>query len=346
LADTFALLGIGFESDTAKKLNKDIFETIYFAAMTASNDISKSLYKEEVAINADAPETSGAYSSFKGSPVSKGIFQYDMWGIKEDELSGLWNWSKLKKTVIKYGVRNSLLVAPMPTASTAQILGNNECFEPFTNNLYKRNVLSGEFVIVNRHLVEDLINLDLWTDEIRIKMIQNNGSIQTISEIPQDIKSIYKTVWEMKASSLIDMAADRAAFIDQSQSMNLFLRDANVAKVNKALFYGWSKGLKTGMYYLRSNAKSEARKSLGTDVNSLKETNNTEEVQNINSSQSIAENKPAEKLDSDGRVIMPSDVVEVVVANSATDMSEEEMSAMSQMACSLDNPDACEACGS
>lgn len=350
LADTFALLGIPFESNSAKKLNKDIFETIYFAAMTASNDISKSLYKEEVAINADAPETSGAYSSFKGSPVSKGIFQYDMWGIKEEELSGLWNWSKLKKSVIKYGVRNSLLVAPMPTASTAQILGNNECFEPFTNNLYKRNVLSGEFVLVNRHLVEDLINIDLWNDDIRIKMIQNNGSIQTITEIPEEIKMTYKTVWEMKASNLIDMSADRAAFIDQSQSMNLFLRDANVAKVNKALFYGWSKGLKTGMYYLRSNAKSEARKSLGTDVNSIKKKDDSE-IKNIEINSevlidSIPETKVVEKIDSDGRFISSTSIPEVVSPTSPTDMSEEEVDAMSQMACSLDNPDNCEACGS
>jgi ribonucleoside-diphosphate reductase alpha chain len=350
LADTFALLGIPFESNSAKKLNKDIFETIYFAAMTASNDISKSLYKEEAAINADAPETSGAYSSFEGSPVSKGIFQYDMWGIKEEELSGLWNWSKLKKSVIKYGVRNSLLVAPMPTASTAQILGNNECFEPFTNNLYKRNVLSGEFVLVNRHLVEDLINIDLWNDDIRIKMIQNNGSIQTITEIPEEIKMTYKTVWEMKASNLIDMSADRAAFIDQSQSMNLFLRDANVAKVNKALFYGWSKGLKTGMYYLRSNAKSEARKSLGTDVNSIKKKDDSESKNiEINSEvliESLPETKVVEKIDSDGRFISSTSIPEVVSPTSPTDMSEEEADAMSQMACSLDNPENCEACGS
>jgi len=346
LADTFALLGIPFESDSAKKLNKDIFETIYFAAMTASNDISKSLYKEKSLQDDNASETCGAYSTFEGSPVSKGIFQYDMWGVTEDELSGIWNWSKLKKSVIKYGVRNSLLVAPMPTASTAQILGNNECFEPFTTNLYKRNVLSGEFVLVNRHLVEDLINLDLWNEEIRIKMIHNNGSIQTISEIPEDIKKIYKTVWEMKASNLINMSADRAVFIDQSQSMNLFIRDANVAKINKALFYGWSKGLKTGMYYLRSNAKSEARKSLGTDVNSLKSKEGSDNKDVIqHKADGLGENVE-DKIDSDGRVIMPSDIVEVVVSNSSTDMSEEEANAVSQMACSLDNPDDCEACGS
>ena len=350
LADTFALMGMPFESDAAKKLNKDIFETIYFAAMTASNDISKSLHREEVLANSQTPETSGAYSSFKGSPVSKGIFQYDMWGIKEDDLSGLWNWSKLKKSVIRYGVRNSLLVAPMPTASTAQILGNNECFEPFTNNLYKRNVLSGEFVLVNRHLVEDLINLNLWNDEVRIKMIQNNGSIQTISEIPEDIKLTYKTVWEMKASNLIDMSVDRAAFIDQSQSMNLFIRDANVAKINKALFYGWSKGLKTGMYYLRSNAKSEARKSLGTDVNSLKEKTKVKTENLDTKSEVIAEIMPeikvVEKVDSDGRFQPSASIPEVVLPNSSTDMSEEEADAMSQMACSLDNPENCEACGS
>jgi ribonucleotide reductase alpha subunit len=199
-------------------------------------------------------------------------------------------------------------------------------------------------------LVEDLINIDLWNDEIRIKMIQNNGSIQTITEIPEEIKMTYKTVWEMKASNLIDMSADRAAFIDQSQSMNLFLRDANVAKVNKALFYGWSKGLKTGMYYLRSNAKSEARKSLGTDVNSIKKIDDSESKKiEINSEvliENLSETKVVEKIDSDGRFISSTSMPEIVTPASTTDMSEEEASAMSQMACSLDNPENCEACGS
>ena len=329
LADTFALLGLPFESDEAKKLNKDIFETIYFAAMTASNDIAKEIYKEEVKINADTPETSGAYSTFKGSPVSQGEFQFDMWGVSDDELSGMWNWKKLKKSVMKYGVRNSLLLAPMPTASTAQILGNNECFEPYTTNIYRRNVLSGEFIVVNRHLVEDLIELGLWNDEIRIKMIKNNGSIQTISEIPQNLKDVYKTVWEMKGSNLIDMAADRGLFIDQSQSMNLFIRDVNVAKLNKALFYGWKKGLKTGMYYLRSNAKAEARKSLGAEVNSVKE----EEVKDV-----IVEETKIPTTNINATTVEP-----VIVSE---DISQAELDAMNQLTCSLDNPEGCISCGS
>ena len=321
LADTFALLGMSFESEDAKKLNKDIFETMYFAAITASNDIAKKIYKENSSKDEEVSTTIGAYSTFEGSPASKGILQFDMWNLKESDLSGIWDWSKLKKSIVKYGIRNSLSLAPMPTASTAAILGNNECFEPFTTNLYKRNVLSGEFIIVNRYLVEDLIDLNLWTDEIRIKMIQNNGSIQTISEIPEKLKEVYKTVWEMKASNLIDMAADRGAFICQSQSMNLFIRDANVAKLNKALFYGWNKGLKTGMYYLRSNAKAEARKSLGENINTVKET--IEVIEDVK----IPENKK--------------NIVETKI-----DLSQQEIDAMNQLTCSIDNPEGCEACGS
>jgi ribonucleoside-diphosphate reductase alpha chain len=347
LADTFAILGMPFESDEAKKLNKDIFETIYFAAMTASNDISKDLYKIEAKANSKTPLTAGAYSTFEGSPASQGIFQFDMWNVKEEVLSGLWDWSKLKKSVIKYGIRNSLLLAPMPTASTAQILGNNECFEPYTNNLYKRNVLSGEFVVVNRHLVEDLIKLDLWNDNIRLKMIKNNGSIQTISEIPLNIKQVYKTVWEMKASNLIDMSADRGVFIDQSQSMNLFIRDANVAKLNKALFYGWKKGLKTGMYYLRSNAKSEARKSLGADVNSIKE---EKEVPMIEVEVMVPKISESQKGDVDNSSeIVYKNVIQKDVeqpAKASTEISQEEIDAMSQLQCSIDNPDDCIQCGS
>lgn len=325
LADTFAMLGLPFESDAAKKLNKDIFETIYFAAMTASNDMAKKSYKVESASTEDVSFTVGAYSTFVGSPLSEGKFQFDMWGINESALSGLWDWSKLRKSVVKYGVKNSLLLAPMPTASTAQILGNNECFEPYTNNIYKRNTLSGEFVVVNRHLVEDLINIDLWNDEIRIKIIQNNGSIQTITDIPVEIREAYKTVWEMKASNLIDMAADRGAFICQSQSMNLFIRDANVAKLNKALFYAWSKGLKTGMYYLRSNAQSEAKKSLGENI--------TLEAVDSNSTESAAP-------------MMIQAMVSNIIETPAVELSSAESEAMQGLTCSLDNPDDCLMCGS
>lgn len=335
LADTFALLGIPFESDEAKKLNKDIFETIYFAAMTASNDVAKKKLREaksEAAEGLEVDEFAGAYSSFSGSPLSEGQFQFNLWGINEDQLSGMWDWAKLRKSVMKYGVRNSLLLAPMPTASTAQILGNNECFEPYTNNLYKRNTLSGEFVVVNRHLVEDLINLGLWGDEMRIKLIQNNGSIQTISEIPDNIKAVYKTVWEMKSSNLIDMSAERGAFICQSQSMNLFLRDATVGKLNKALFYGWKKGLKTGMYYLRSNAKAQARQSLGVDTAAVNKQEEAVEVQA--QIQEVSIPAPNEVKASDN-----SRAVNLEISNA-------ESEALQGLNCSLDNPDDCLMCGS
>ena len=319
LADLFAMLGLPFEDDLSKKLNNDIFETIYFASMTASKDMAKKQYRAEVKrlkeqdSNLVVDKTFGAYSSFNGSPLSKGVFQFDMWGVKSDELSGRWDWDSLRKEVTTYGATNSLLLAPMPTASTAQILGNNECFEPFTSNIYKRNVLSGEFVMVNKHLVIDLIDLGLWNDEIRLSMIKENGSIQNIPQIPNNLKEIYKTVWEMKSSNLIDMAADRGKFICQSQSMNLFMRDANVAKLNKALFYGWKKGLKTGMYYLRSNSKTQARQSLGVDDTIVSEIPKVE----------VTIPKPTNIL-----------------------MSAEEIEAMNGLTCSLDNPDDCEACGS
>ena len=314
LADTFAMLNLPFESDEAKKLNRDIFETIYFASMTASNDMAKKLYKEEFSANSEAHFTAGAYSTFAGSPLSEGKFQFNLWDLNESELSGLWDWDKLRKQVVKYGVRNSLLLAPMPTASTAQILGNNECFEPYTSNIYKRNTLSGEFVVVNRHLVEDLISLGLWKEEMRIKMTQNQGSIQAITEIPEKIREVYKTVWEMKASNLIDMSADRGAFICQSQSMNLFIRDVNIAKLNKALFYGWTKGLKTGMYYLRSNAQAEAKKSLGEDMTNIEIAPELIEKNQFQENQLVIE------------------------------MSQAEIDAIAGLGCSLDNPD-CLSCG-
>jgi ribonucleoside-diphosphate reductase alpha chain len=240
LADVFILLRLPFESDEAKQLNKDIFETIYFAAMTASKDLAK---------------ISGAYKTFNGSPVSKGIFQFDMWNA---EPSLRWDWYRLKDEVIKFGVRNSLLVAPMPTASTSQILGNNECFEPYTSNIYVRRVLSGEFVVVNKHLLKDLVELNLWNDDMKNRIIQHNGSVQKIEEIPGEIKEIYKTVWEIKQRNMIDMAADRGAFICQSQSLNLFLDSPTTRKLTSMHFYAWRKGLKTGMYYLRSKAASQA----------------------------------------------------------------------------------------
>jgi ribonucleoside-diphosphate reductase alpha chain len=240
LADVFILLRLPFESDLAKLLNKNIFETIYFAAMTASKDLA---IKE------------GPYSTFQGSPLSKGQFQFDMWNVAP---STRWDWESLRKEVMEHGVRNSLLLAPMPTASTSQILGNNECFEPYTSNIYSRRVLSGEFIIVNKHLLKDLISLGLWNNDMKNRIIAANGSIQNIKEIPDDIKELYKTVWEIKQRNLIDMAADRGAFICQSQSLNLFVDSPSISKLTSMHFYGWKKGLKTGMYYLRSQAATQA----------------------------------------------------------------------------------------
>ncbi len=240
LADVFILLRLPFESELAKMLNKNIFETIYFAAMTASKDLAKE---------------QGAYETFAGSPLSKGIFQFDMWGVKP---GGYWNWDALREEVMQHGVRNSLLVAPMPTASTSQVLGNNECFEPYTSNIYTRRVLSGEFVIVNKHLLKDLIHRGLWSNTMKNKIIAANGSIQHIDEIPADIKELYKTVWEIKQRNLIDMAADRGAFICQSQSLNLFVDTPTTGKLTSMHFYAWRKGLKTGMYYLRTQAAAQA----------------------------------------------------------------------------------------
>ena len=254
LADTFAMLSIPFESPEAQKLNKEIFETIYFAALTASNDLAK---------------RDGTYASYYGSPASFGKLQFEFWGVDVDQLSGLWDWYGLKESIKEHGLRNSLLVAPMPTASTAQILGNNECFEPFTTNLYKRNVLSGEFVIINKHLVDDLVNIGMWNDRIRLKLFDGNGSVQNIEEIPADIREVYKTVWEMKGKTILDMARDRAVFIDQSQSLNLFMQDVTPSKLSSAHMYGWKLGLKTGMYYLRTKAKAAAIKGLGVDMSQL-----------------------------------------------------------------------------
>ena len=243
LADAFSLLRLPFDSPESRQLNTEIFETIYFAAMTASKDLSM---------------VDGPYESFKGSPVSKGIFQFDMWGVTPD--SGRWNWMELKKEVKKHGVRNSLLLAPMPTASTSQILGNNECFEPFTSNIYTRRTLSGEFIVVNKYLMNDLIKLGLWNDDMKNRLIEANGSIQNIPDIPQEIKELYKTVWEISQRAVIDMAADRGAYICQSQSMNIHIQDPNFGKLTSMHFHAWKRGLKTGMYYLRTKAAADAIK--------------------------------------------------------------------------------------
>jgi len=244
LADAFIMMRLPFTSDEAKQVNQDIFETLYFAAVTASMEMAK----EE-----------GPYSSFKGSPISDGQFQHNLWNIKDEELSGRWDWASLRKEVVANGVRNSLLVAPMPTASTSQILGNNEAFEPYTSNIYTRRVLSGEFIVVNKHLLNDLVERGLWTETLKQELMRNNGSVQDL-EIPEDLKELYKTVWEMSMKDIIDMSRHRGYFIDQSQSLNLFMQDANYAKLTSMHFYAWKSGLKTGMYYLRTKAAVDAIK--------------------------------------------------------------------------------------
>lgn len=297
LADAFILMRFPFESAEAKRLNSEIFETIYFAALTASKDLAK---------------IDGAYESYPGSPISKGVFQHDMWDVKP---SSRWEWDVLREEIMKYGVRNSLLLAPMPTASTSQILGNNECFEPYTSNIYTRRVLSGEFVVVNKHLLRDLVKLGIWNDNLKNKIIAANGSVQNIPEIPANIKELYKTVWEIKQRTIIDMAADRGAFIDQSQSLNLFIQDANFAKMSSAHFYAWKKGLKTGMYYLRTKAAADAIK-FTVDQNALAQ--------------------PTFVLGNEDQLVVDRGQGHV--------LSFEEQQA--QLSCSLDNPEGCEACGS
>jgi ribonucleoside-diphosphate reductase alpha chain len=251
LADAFIMLRMPFTSDEAKKLNQDIFETLYFAAVTSSMEVAKA---------------KGTYSTYEGSPMSLGEFQFNMWGVSEEELSGNWDWAKLRKDVKKNGVRNSLLMAPMPTASTSQILGNNEAFEPYTSNIYTRRVLSGEFIVVNKHLLEDLVELGLWDNAMKEEIMRANGSIQHIDVIPQDLKDLYRTVWELSMKDIIDMSRHRGYFIDQSQSLNLFMEDPNYSKLTSMHFYAWKSGLKTGMYYLRTKSAVNAIKfSLSND---------------------------------------------------------------------------------
>ena len=240
LADAFILMRFPFDSEEARKLNVEIFETLYYASLTASKDLAIA---------------EGPYETYKGSPVSQGILQFDMWGVTPTDR---WEWDVLKEEVMKHGVRNSLLLAPMPTASTAQILGNNECFEPYTSNIYSRRVLSGEFVVVNKHLMRDLVKLGIWNPDLKNQIIANNGSVQNINIIPDNLKELYKTAWEISQKAIIDLAADRGAFICQSQSLNLFLENPNMGKISSMHFYGWKKGLKTGMYYLRTKAATSA----------------------------------------------------------------------------------------
>ncbi len=320
LADTFIKLRMPFTSEEAKALNKDIFETIYYASLCASKD-------EAI--------QDGAYESYEGSPISQGKFQFNLWGVDDAQLSGRWDWSSLRSEIKEHGVRNSLLLAPMPTASTSQILGNNECFEPYTSNIYTRRVLSGEFVVVNKHLLLDLVNLGLWNEELKNDIIRANGSIQHIDSIPDNIKEMYKTVWELSMKDIIDMSAERGHFIDQSQSLNLFMENPNIGKLTSMHFYAWEKGLKTGMYYLRTKAASEAikftvQKQSKSEVEPVTESKQVEEIQTKETESpasapatAIAEQRVAE------------------MANAVNSFSEEEI-----IACSIDNPDDCEACGS
>ena len=307
LADLFANMSIPFTSSEAMKINEDIFETIYFASMTASMDLAKK---------------DGKYETFDGSPLSKGDFQFNLWGFKDEQLSGRWDWAKLRKDVMKNGARNSLLLAPMPTASTAQIMGNNEAFEPFTSNIYTRRTLSGEFVLVNKHLVKDLISLGLWSDDMKNLIILHKGSVQNIPQIPHDIREVYKTVWEIKQKDLIQMSADRGKFICQSQSLNLFIEGVNSAKLTAAHFHSWELGLKTGMYYLRTKSAVDAIAGLGIDMTKAKESL-----------------KRMEDVETESKKIDLGNMTSEELSKAAEELT-------SGIVCSLDNPDDCIACGS
>ena len=304
LADLFAIMGLPFSSEEARKINSEVFETIYFASMTASVDLAKK---------------DGHYETFPGSPLSQGKFQFNLWGVEDADLSGRWDWPKLRKDVVKNGARNSLLLAPMPTASTAQIMGYNEAFEPFTSNIYTRRTLSGEFVVVNKHLVKDLISLGLWTEDIKNMIIINKGSVQNVPGIPQELKEVYKTVWEIKQKDLIEMSADRGRFICQSQSLNLFIENVNAAKLTAAHFHSWKLGLKTGMYYLRTKAAVDAIAGLGMDVSKYQAPKETVAPQ------------------VETKIVQEAPNAELVALASQT---------MSDLTCSLDNPEDCLACGS
>ena len=307
LADAFIQMRFPFDSKEARQLNRDIFETIYFASMSESCQLA---------------QEQGVYSSYEGSPVSQGVFQYDMWG---ETPSDRWNWAELKEDVKEHGVRNSLLVAPMPTASTSQILGNNECFEPYTSNIYSRRTLSGEFVVVNKHLLKDLIGLGLWNEDMKERLIAANGSIQSIDEIPNDLKALYKTTWEISQRVIIDMAADRGAFICQSQSMNLFVQSPTFGKLSSMHFYAWESGLKTGMYYLRSKAAVDPIKFTLSAKHQTKFAGNTQKSTTITSAQPIVNNTIIDNTETETITMLGVEVAE-------------------GQACDLDDPD-CLMCG-
>ncbi|KAK6464488.1 ribonucleoside-diphosphate reductase large chain 1 [Scheffersomyces coipomensis] len=364
LADTFMALRLPFDSQEARELNIQIFETMYHGAVEASIELAQ----EE-----------GAYASYEGSPASKGLLQFDLWKRKPTEL---WDWDTLKQNLAKHGIRNSLLVAPMPTASTSQILGNNECFEPYTSNIYSRRVLAGEFQIVNPYLLRDLVDLGIWNDSMKNNIISNNGSIQTLANVPDALKALYKTVWEISQKHIIDMAADRAAYIDQSQSLNIHIKDPTMGKLTSMHFYGWKKGLKTGMYYLRTQAAAaaiqftvdkESASIAGDTIAALGKLNKrkylarggSSSITAVSDSDSVAtrspstepssvENSIAElKISDDKPSPVPVAAVEPVVeqpeeeSTEATELTpEEEQDIFSSkvIACAINNPESCTMC--
>lgn len=349
LADTFMALRLPFDSQEARELNIQIFETIYHGAVEASIELA---------------QTEGAYETYEGSPASKGLLQYDLWERKPTEL---WDWDTLKQKLAKHGLRNSLLVAPMPTASTSQILGNNECFEPYTSNMYSRRVLSGEFQIVNPYLLKDLVDLGLWNESMKNNIIANNGSVQGLTNIPDEIKALYKTVWEISQKHIIDMAADRAAFIDQSQSLNIHIKDPTMGKLTSMHFYGWKKGLKTGMYYLRTQAAAAAIQ-FTIDKNSIDQANNTTAVMEklnqrkyrpnaknaVSDVDSIstrsASTEPSSVENSIAELKISDDKIKEVESkdDEVTEVNEEDLSSdiysSKVIACAINNPESCTMC--
>jgi len=301
-----------FDSPEARQLNKDVFETIYYAACTASKDLAKK---------------DGAYETFPGSPASKGILQFDMWNVQP---SNRWEWDVLKDEIKQYGMRNSLLLAPMPTASTAQILGNNECFEPYTSNIYSRRVLAGDYIVVNKHLLKDLVSLGIWNDDLKNKIISANGSIQSIQEIPDNLKMLYRTAWELSQKAILDMAADRGAYICQSQSLNVFMASPNFGKLSSMHFYAWERGLKTGMYYLRSKASTDAIKF--TVDSKYKNEAPAAKTGDQTMSESMANARAAQRE-------------QQLETLNDTKMTPEQLAQnAAALSCSLENPDSCEMC--
>jgi len=319
LADAFILMRYPFDGADARQMNKEVFETIYYAAATASKDLAK---------------VDGAYETFPGSPASQGILQFDMWNV---EPTSRWEWDVLKEEIKEHGMRNSLLLAPMPTASTAQILGNNECFEPYTSNIYTRRVLAGEYIIVNKHLLKDLVNLGLWNEDLKNKLISANGSVQNIEEIPSNLKALYKTAWELSQKAIIEMAADRGAYICQSQSLNVFMENPNFGKLSSMHFYAWERGLKTGMYYLRTKAATDAIK-FTVDKKYKTETIPAQ-------AESVMAKATAAAYAVEPAMVEPQAAQMTIEMASTAGMSAEEIAHnQAAISCSLDNPDACEMC--